>query len=155
MARTLRQVEQSQSMIRIVGLSATLPNYKDVAMFLRVDPDVGLFFHDRRPVPLETHYIGMDATKDLLNFHLGVKGKSPVQQKLQMTEICFDKALKSIREGNQIMIFVHSRKDTANTAKALIDMAKEKGMERAFAIDVRYHYLMLLMDEQTRINFFF
>lgn len=40
------------------GLSATLPNYKDVAMFLRVDPDVGLFFHDRRPVPLETHYIG-------------------------------------------------------------------------------------------------
>ncbi len=27
-ARTLRQVESSQSMIRIVGLSATLPNYK-------------------------------------------------------------------------------------------------------------------------------
>lgn len=33
-ARTLRQVESSQSMIRIVGLSATLPNYKDVAGFL-------------------------------------------------------------------------------------------------------------------------
>jgi replicative superfamily II helicase len=30
-ARTLRQVESTQSMIRIVGLSATLPNYKDVA----------------------------------------------------------------------------------------------------------------------------
>lgn len=27
-ARTQRQVESSQSMIRIVGLSATLPNYK-------------------------------------------------------------------------------------------------------------------------------
>jgi len=34
-ARTLRQVETSQSMIRIVGLSATLPNYLDVADFLR------------------------------------------------------------------------------------------------------------------------
>jgi activating signal cointegrator complex subunit 3 len=34
-ARTLRQVEASQSMIRIVGLSATLPNYKDVGEFLR------------------------------------------------------------------------------------------------------------------------
>jgi antiviral helicase SLH1 len=36
-ARTLRQVETSQSMIRIVGLSATLPNYMDVADFLRYD----------------------------------------------------------------------------------------------------------------------
>lgn len=34
-ARTLRQVETSQSMIRIIGLSATLPNYMDVAAFLR------------------------------------------------------------------------------------------------------------------------
>jgi replicative superfamily II helicase len=34
-ARTLRQVESSQLLIRIVGLSATLPNYIDVADFLR------------------------------------------------------------------------------------------------------------------------
>ena len=34
-ARTIRQVESTQSMIRIVGLSATLPNYIDVADFLR------------------------------------------------------------------------------------------------------------------------
>jgi len=34
-ARTLRQVEASQSMIRIVGLSATLPNYRDIGEFLR------------------------------------------------------------------------------------------------------------------------
>lgn len=47
-ARTLRLVESSQSMIRIVGLSATLPNYIDVARFLRVNPMVGLFFFDSR-----------------------------------------------------------------------------------------------------------
>ena len=35
-ARTLRQVESTQSMVRIVGLSATLPNYQDVALFLRL-----------------------------------------------------------------------------------------------------------------------
>ena len=34
-ARTLREVEKSQRMIRIVGLSATLPNYQDVGLFLR------------------------------------------------------------------------------------------------------------------------
>ena len=32
---TLRLVESSQQMIRIVGLSATLPNYTDVALFLK------------------------------------------------------------------------------------------------------------------------
>jgi activating signal cointegrator complex subunit 3 len=45
-ARTLRQVETTQSMIRIVGLSATLPNYIDVAEFLRVNPNSGLFYFD-------------------------------------------------------------------------------------------------------------
>jgi activating signal cointegrator complex subunit 3 len=37
-----------------VGLSATLPNYIDVAKFLKVDPMKGLFFFDGRfrPVPL-------------------------------------------------------------------------------------------------------
>ena len=42
-ARTLRQVESSQSMIRIVGLSATLPNYVDVARFLRVNSNIEKF----------------------------------------------------------------------------------------------------------------
>lgn len=46
--------------MRIVGLSATLPNYEDVATFLRVNPDKGLFFFDNsyRPVPLQQQYIG-------------------------------------------------------------------------------------------------
>ena len=34
-ARTLRTVETSQTVIKVVGLSATLPNYTDVAGFLR------------------------------------------------------------------------------------------------------------------------
>ena len=38
---TALQVESSQSMIRIVGLSATLPNYRDVARFLGVNSDSG------------------------------------------------------------------------------------------------------------------
>ncbi len=38
-ARTLRQVETSQTLIRIVGLSATLPNFIDVSDFLRYSSD--------------------------------------------------------------------------------------------------------------------
>lgn len=47
-------------MIRIVGLSATLPNYIDVARFLHVNPYLGLFFFDGRfrPVPLGMAFIG-------------------------------------------------------------------------------------------------
>jgi pre-mRNA-splicing helicase BRR2 len=55
-ARTIRYIENnSQDMVRIVALSATLPNYEDVAAFLRVKPESGLFFFDNsyRPVPLE------------------------------------------------------------------------------------------------------
>lgn len=49
-----KKVETTQSMIRIVGLSATLPNYQDVALFLRVNSETGLFYFDNsyRPVPL-------------------------------------------------------------------------------------------------------
>jgi pre-mRNA-splicing helicase BRR2 len=54
-ARTIRQIETTSELVRIVALSATLPNYEDVAAFLRVKPESGLFFFDNsfRPVPLE------------------------------------------------------------------------------------------------------
>ncbi|KAF9939122.1 hypothetical protein BGZ65_011345, partial [Modicella reniformis] len=80
-ARTLRQVETSQSMIRIVGLSATLPNYVDVATFLRVNPYQGLFYFDGgfRPVPLEQHFCGIRG-----------KGGSP-QHTRGLDQTCYDK----------------------------------------------------------------
>jgi len=81
-ARTLRQVEQTQSMIRIVGLSATLPNYRDVADFLRVNRNTGLFFFGPayRPVPMSQQFIG-------------VKAKDPMASKTMMAQICFDRVL--------------------------------------------------------------
>jgi replicative superfamily II helicase len=33
-------------MVRLVGLSATLPNFEDVASFLRVKAEKGLFYFD-------------------------------------------------------------------------------------------------------------
>lgn len=38
-ARTIRNIETTQEEVRLVGLSATLPNYHDVAKFLRVNPE--------------------------------------------------------------------------------------------------------------------
>ena len=52
-ARTIRQSEIGQQQTRLVGLSATLPNYKDVAAVLRVRKE-GMFYFDQtyRPIPL-------------------------------------------------------------------------------------------------------
>ena len=47
-ARAIRNIEMTQEDVRLVGLSATLPNYEDVATFLRVDPAKGLFYFDNR-----------------------------------------------------------------------------------------------------------
>jgi pre-mRNA-splicing helicase BRR2 len=82
-ARTIRQIENTQEMVRIVGLSATLPNYEDVATFLRVNPDKGLFFFDNsfRPVPLQQQYIGITEKKAIKRFQL-------------MNEICYEKVIE-------------------------------------------------------------
>ena len=38
-ARTIRNIETTQEDVRLIGLSATLPNYQDVATLLRVKPE--------------------------------------------------------------------------------------------------------------------
>ena len=78
-------------MIRILGLSATLPNYLDVARFLNVNPYKGLFFFDGRfrPVPLAQTFIGIKA--------LGV-----VQQLKDMDEVCYEKVLDNVEKGHQV-----------------------------------------------------
>jgi pre-mRNA-splicing helicase BRR2 len=112
-ARTIRQIETSQEMVRIVGLSATLPNFEDVAAFIRVKPETGLFYFDGsyRPCPLEQTYIGITERKPLQRFKL-------------MNEIVYEKVMHHAGT-NQMLVFVHTRKDTAKTAQALRDMALE------------------------------
>ncbi|XP_077018605.1 activating signal cointegrator 1 complex subunit 3 isoform X5 [Tamandua tetradactyla] len=91
-ARTLRQVESTQSMIRILGLSATLPNYLDVATFLHVNPYIGLFYFDGRfrPVPLGQTF-------------LGIKSANKVQQLNNMDEVCYESVLKQVKTGHQCL----------------------------------------------------
>lgn len=115
-ARTERQVESTQSPIRIVGLSATLPNYIDVADFLKVNRMAGLFYFDAsfRPVPLEQHFIG-------------VKGKAGSKQSREnLDQVAFEKVREMLERDHQVMVFVHSRKDTTATAKMLYEKAVDE-----------------------------
>lgn len=112
MCRTLRQVESTAEMVRLVGLSATLPNYRDVGTLLRVKPDHCFFFSAAyRPCPLAQTFIGVTIKKPLQRFQL-------------MNEICYKKIMDAAGK-HQVLIFVHSRKETAKTARFLRDKATE------------------------------
>jgi len=116
-ARTLRQVETSQQLIRIIGLSATLPNYIDVGDFLHVNRMAGLFYFGEmfRPVPLEKHFIG-------------VKGKAGSQtSNNNLDRAAYEKVIQLVREGHQVMVFVHARRDTIATTRKLHEMAIHDG----------------------------
>lgn len=142
------QIEATQELTRIVGLSATLPNYQDVAMFMRVDPERGLFVFDSsfRPCPLEQQFVGISVKKPL--------------QKLQlMNEVCHEKVMNHAGTNqvrrfsswlhvmaacltpmrfellSQVLIFVHSRKETAKTAKHIKDTAMDNNDLEKFVRD--------------------
>jgi len=81
-ARTIRRMEQTGAYVRLVGLSATLPNYKDVASFLRVDDKKGLFYFEAnvRPCPLRQQFIGVTEKKAIKRYQV-------------MNEVCYEKVL--------------------------------------------------------------
>lgn len=110
-ARTLRETDRLHSLpVRLVGLSATLPNYRDVAEFLHVNPSHGLFHFDAsyRPCPLAQQFIGITEKKGLKKYQA-------------LNDACYEKVMESLKDGQQVIVFVHSRKETAKTAKAIAD----------------------------------
>ncbi|KAJ8086483.1 putative steryl acetyl hydrolase mug81 [Marasmius tenuissimus] len=124
-ARTLRQAETTQSVIRIVGLSATLPNYVDVSDFLSVSRQKGLFYFDSsfRPVPLEQHF-------------LGIKGKAGTAlSKKNLDHVTYEKVRNLVEQGHQVMVFVHARKETVKAAMALKDTAEIENAGEFFKCD--------------------
>ncbi|KAH8657646.1 Sec63 Brl domain-containing protein [Tricladium varicosporioides] len=114
-SRTIRKMEQTGDPVRLVGLSATLPNYRDVASFLRVDPTKGLFHFDGsyRPCPLRQEFVG-------------ITEKKAIKQLKTMNDVTYTKVLEHVGQNrNQMLIFVHSRKETAKTARYIRDKALE------------------------------
>ncbi|KAI9695239.1 MAG: hypothetical protein M1820_008758 [Bogoriella megaspora] len=138
-ARTERQVESTQSLIRIVGLSATLPNYIDIADFLKVNRMAGLFYFDAsfRPVPLEQHFVG-------------VKGKPGTKNSRDNLEhVAFEKVKDMLEQGHQVMVFVHSRKDTWKTAKNLYEIAMDQQCTDLFDPSSHEGYERAVRDMKT------
>ncbi|SOV21187.1 pre-mRNA-splicing helicase BRR2, putative [Plasmodium sp. DRC-Itaito] len=126
--------------IRLVGLSATLPNYEDVGIFLRAHIEKGIFYFDHsfRPVQLEQHYIGIKEKKGIKKYGL-------------MNDITYEKVFEEAGK-NQILIFVHSRKETYRTAKLLIDRFMKSDNLCKFLMDKKISSEILLSEKEHVIN---
>ena len=116
-----RTIERTQKHIRLVALSATLPNYYDVADFLKVNRDKGLFYFDNnyRPVPLTINFVGVKNPKDTNN------NISRARKVINIyNEKCYDIALNHLKNDKQVLIFVHSRKETVKYCEYIVARAK-------------------------------
>lgn len=112
-SRAMMTSGKMQKAIRIVGLSATLPNYDDVAKFIGADGP-GTFYFDSsyRPTPLKCGFYGIK------NY-----GNADRANKI-MNAIIFDNLRRILRMGKQVIIFVHRRAETVSAAEELIEMLR-------------------------------
>ncbi|KAF5197406.1 Dexh-box atp-dependent rna helicase dexh12 [Thalictrum thalictroides] len=108
-------MKTSKECIRLVGLSAPLPNYEDVASFLRVDLDKGLFCFDNsyRPCPLAQKYVRVTV-------------RNPLQRLQLMNDLCYEKVV-AVAGKQQVLIFVHSMNETIQMARKIRDIACSNG----------------------------
>ncbi|KAL0221208.1 hypothetical protein RCL1_001062 [Eukaryota sp. TZLM3-RCL] len=105
--------------VRLLGLSATLPNYNDVCSFLKVPKETGLFVFDAsyRPVPLISHFIGLKEKKALK--------RRDLEDMVAYTKVREVAASPNSRQ--QILVFVHSRKETSRVASFIKSKMIEDG----------------------------
>ena len=106
--------------VRLLRLSVTLPNYEDVATFLQVEEKKGLFYFDAsyRPCSLQQQFIGITEKKVIKRYQI-------------TNEVCYEKVLDQAGK-NQMLVFVHSRRETAKTARFLRDTVIEEEMITQF-----------------------
>ena len=91
-----------------------------------------------RPVPLEQQYIGITEKKAVKRFQL-------------MNEIVYDKVVEHAGR-NQILVFVHSRKETGKTARAVRDMCLEKDTLGLFMKDKNASTMVLRQEAEQVKN---
>ena len=56
---------------------------------------------------------------------MGIKTENRFEQMAQMDKACYDEAARHLRNGHQVMVFVHARNATGRIAAALRDIARE------------------------------
>lgn len=56
---------------------------------------------------------------------IGITEKQRVKRNDMMNKLAYEKTIKALERDKQVMIFVHSRKETHKTADAIVDLASK------------------------------
>ena len=114
-ARAKRTIQVTRHELRIIGLSATMPNYQDIAEFLNVKPSgLKVFNECYRPCPLEKTFVGF-------------KSRSGLEIRKDMNDMSYTICKNNVSKSAQVIVFVHSRRETAETAKFFVEKARDSG----------------------------
>ncbi len=115
-ARTRHLAAEWMQPVRVLGLSATLPNWADVGRFLGEGSQTFYFDGGYRPCPLAQTFVGV------------AEGTKPLRRMRMLDEIVSSKVVEraaaAAADGSllaPVIVFVHSRKDTFRTARLLRD----------------------------------
>ncbi|KAI5172877.1 activating signal cointegrator complex subunit 3 [Nematocida sp. LUAm3] len=115
--------KRQQKRIRIIGISATLPNPVDVAEFLSVSiKNFHVFSREYRPVPIRYSVIGTRKTVDM---SLGEYMKR-LDTREKMVYTLFEKLESFLKENHQVIIFVHTRGDCLRVAEEISELVGEE-----------------------------
>lgn len=132
--RVFRYAEARKRPIRIIGISATLPNVEDVAQFIRATKFFK-FDDSYRPVGLDISILGV----------YGARKKSGKRSEAatpgDIRDVCLAKIEELRTPTNQILVFTHSRPDVVFTARKIAQEllpknAPEKVFENAIFNDL-------------------
>ncbi|KAL7711694.1 U5 small nuclear ribonucleoprotein 200 kDa helicase [Entamoeba marina] len=118
-ARTLRLVESQQRPVEYRILHA---------------PKEAVFHFDMsyRAVPMSTKFITLTEDEGF-----GNKGKKEKSFTPHANEVAFDETAIVVKKGKQVIIFVHTRRETVLTAKYFVKKIREKGLMDDFFGDKR------------------
>ena len=115
-SRLKKIAEEQGRRLRVIALSATMPNFKEIAEWLEAKPNSTYFFDESfRPVKL---YADVWYYKPADN---------PFYDKYRRLYKVLDLASRHLNEGESVLVFVSSRSDTVLAAKKVSEIWAEHG----------------------------
>ncbi|KAJ1465914.1 hypothetical protein T484DRAFT_1662208, partial [Baffinella frigidus] len=118
-----------QNLTRIIGLSATFPNFNDLGEFLKVSPSNGIFYFSKKYRPFK-----------LNQTIIGLKNFSKIKNNYSFSNLITLKKIQTLLSSSpflKIIIFVQSRRDTYKTAFFFL----EKKINSKFYLSEKFIYL--------------